>query len=63
LKNKEPFAFAVLWDFWRNVELRTVLLTFAIITTEPNTLLRPIHHRMPVILDESMGSNNGAAEL
>ena len=55
LKNKEPFAFAGLWDFWRNVELRTVLLTFTIITTEPNTLLRPIHNRMPVILDEPMG--------
>ena len=55
LKSKEPFAFAGLWDFWRNVELGEVLHTFTIITTEPNTLLRPIHNRMPVIYDEPMG--------
>ena len=55
LKNKEPFAFAGLWNFWRNVELPAVLLTFTIITTKPNTLLRPIHNRMPVILDEPTG--------
>lgn len=55
LKNKEPFAFAGLWDSWRNVELGDVLHTFTIITTEPNTLLRPIHNRMPVIYDGPMG--------
>ena len=28
------------------------LRTFTIITTEPNRLVRPIHDRMPVILEE-----------
>ena len=50
LKKKEPFAFAGLWDSWRNVEVGDTLHTFTIITTEPNSLLEPIHNRMPVIL-------------
>lgn len=37
------------------MELGDVLHTFTIITTEPNTLLRPIHNRMPVIYDAAMG--------
>ena len=54
-KKKEPFAFAGLWDSWRNVELGDVLNTFTIITTDPNALVRPIHNRMPVIYDREMG--------
>ena len=54
LKKKEPFAFAGLWDSWRPQE-GDVLNTFTIITTEPNSLLRPIHNRMPVICDAAMG--------
>jgi putative SOS response-associated peptidase YedK len=50
LKKKQPFAFAGLWDMWRDVE-GEVLHTFTIITTVPNTLLRRIHNRMPVIFD------------
>ncbi|MGZ9243065.1 MAG: SOS response-associated peptidase, partial [Candidatus Binatia bacterium] len=56
LKNKEPFAFAGLWDAWRNPQLpEDVLQTFTIITTEPNAMLKHIHNRMPVIYDEPMG--------
>ena len=55
LKNKEPFVFAGLWDSWRNAELGDVLNTFTIITCEPNSLIRPIHNRMPVIYDREMG--------
>jgi putative SOS response-associated peptidase YedK len=55
LKNKEPFAFAGLWDSWRNPELGDVLNTFTIITTDPNALVRRIHNRMPVIYDREMG--------
>jgi putative SOS response-associated peptidase YedK len=40
----EPFAFAGLYEEWRDV------LTCTIITTEANELLRPLHERMPVIL-------------
>jgi putative SOS response-associated peptidase YedK len=49
LKDKKPFAFAGLWDTWRDVEGEIV--TFTIITTVANRLLRPIHNRMPVIFD------------
>jgi putative SOS response-associated peptidase YedK len=50
LKKKQPFAFAGLWDSWRDVE-GEVLHTFRIITTMPNALLRRIHNRMPVMFD------------
>jgi putative SOS response-associated peptidase YedK len=49
LKNKEPFAFAGLWDLWRKPDGGKVE-SFTIITTEPNELIEPIHNRMPVIL-------------
>jgi len=43
------FAFAGLWEL-RQVEKEN-LYTFTIVTTDANTVLAPIHHRMPVILD------------
>jgi putative SOS response-associated peptidase YedK len=49
LKSKEPFAFAGLWDRWRKPDGNN-LETFTIITTGTNDLVRPIHDRMPVIL-------------
>ena len=56
LKNKEPFTFAGLWDSWRNPQLsEDVLSTFTIITTEPNSMLKNIHNRMPVVFDQPMG--------
>ena len=45
----EPFAFAGLWDTWRDPQDETVT-SCTIITTEANDLLRSIHDRMPVIL-------------
>jgi putative SOS response-associated peptidase YedK len=45
-----PFAFAGLWSQWRTPEAAT-LETFTIITTDANDLIRPLHNRMPVILD------------
>ena len=45
----EPFAFAGLWDTWRDPHDETVI-SCTIITTVANDLLRPIHHRIPVIL-------------
>ncbi len=53
LKSREPFAFAGLWETWRNPEGDTVL-SCTIITTGANDLLRPIHERMPVILPREL---------
>src|SRR6266851_6872236 len=48
LKNGAPFAFAGLWDQWKNPEGQQVR-SCTIITTEPNDVLVPIHNRMPEI--------------
>jgi putative SOS response-associated peptidase YedK len=44
------FAFAGLWDSWKDKETGKALETFTVITTDPNELMKPIHNRMPVIL-------------
>jgi putative SOS response-associated peptidase YedK len=44
------FTFAGLWDRWKQRDGER-LTTFTIITTEPNELTRPLHDRMPVILE------------
>jgi putative SOS response-associated peptidase YedK len=51
LKDDGLFAFAGVWDRWKTPagELRE---TCSVITTEANTLLKPIHNRMPVILSQ-----------
>ena len=49
LKRGEPFAFAGLWDAWKQPEGRW-LVSYAIIATDPNELTATVHNRMPVIL-------------
>jgi putative SOS response-associated peptidase YedK len=49
MKDKEAFAFAGLWEWWRPEEGEPVE-SCAIITTDANELMAPIHNRMPVIL-------------
>ena len=49
LKSREPFAFAGLWDIWKDPKGKEIR-SFTIITTNANNLLRSIHDRMPVIL-------------
>ena len=46
----QPMAFAGLWEGWRGAD-GTVLRTFTIVTTNANPVLRPLHERMPVILE------------
>jgi len=46
-----PFAFAGLWDRWRDRASGVVIESCTVITTTPNELLAPIHDRMPVMLD------------
>jgi len=51
LKNTLPFAFAGIWDTWKDAEGKA-FDTCAIITTVANTIVAPVHPRMPVILQE-----------
>jgi putative SOS response-associated peptidase YedK len=51
MKDGAPFAFAGLWDAWKDAEGKW-LQSFAIVTTEANELMAKIHPRMPVILRE-----------
>lgn len=46
------FALAALWDIWYDKENEKNILSCALITTEPNDTIEPIHDRMPVILDK-----------
>ena len=49
-KPEDPvFAFAGLCDIWQN-PAGVILTTYTIITTRANSVVTPVHHRMPVIL-------------
>jgi putative SOS response-associated peptidase YedK len=52
LRNDRPFAFAGIWEAWEGAD-HSSLETCAILTTDPNELIRPIHDRMPAILSPS----------
>ena len=49
LRDEAPFAFAGLWDAWKEPD-GGWLQSFSIVTTDANELMAPIHTRMPVIL-------------
>ncbi|NGP52563.1 SOS response-associated peptidase [Thioalkalivibrio sp. XN8] len=49
----EPMALAGLWELWDPPEGGEPLASCAIITTAANELMRPLHDRMPVILDQA----------
>ncbi len=48
-RDRRPFAFAGLWAIWRSEH--QVIRSCAIITTPANSLIAPLHDRMPAILD------------
>lgn len=49
-KDEKPFALAGLWEEWKPKDAPEVLRTCTIITTDANSLMAPVHDRMPVIL-------------
>jgi putative SOS response-associated peptidase YedK len=51
LRSGKPFGLAGLYETWISPEQKPIH-TCTIITTEPNDLLRPIHNRMPVIVQK-----------
>lgn len=50
LADDSLFAFAGLWERWKDKITGQSLETYTVLTTEPNELTAPIHNRMPVIL-------------
>jgi len=50
VRERELFAFAGLWDGWKNDEGQWIK-TCSILTTTPNAVTSAVHDRMPVILD------------
>jgi putative SOS response-associated peptidase YedK len=50
MKDGSLFAFAGLWDSWKDKATGQRLETFTIITTDPNRIMEPLHDRMPVII-------------
>ena len=48
LRNGEPFAFAGVWN---HSPADGDPVTFAILTTAPNSVVQPVHVRMPVVLN------------
>ncbi len=62
--DRPAFAFAGLWDAWRNPE-GEVIRSFAIVTTAANKRIAQIHDRMPVMLrseDEDAWLDQNGAE-
>jgi putative SOS response-associated peptidase YedK len=53
LKDEPLFAVAGLWEWWRDPATQHGVETYTIITTEANTVLAPVHDRMPVIIGAS----------
>lgn len=47
----EPLALAGLWELWNPPDGGAPLASCAIITTRANEFMRPLHDRMPVVLD------------
>jgi putative SOS response-associated peptidase YedK len=51
LASREPYGFAGIWERWKDPRSGEWLETFSIITTDPNSLVAPLHNRMPVIIE------------
>lgn len=56
-RDRRPMALAALWERWKGPKggpaLEVPLETVTIVTTTANATLRPLHDRMPVIVDEA----------
>jgi len=67
-RNRELFAFAGLWENWKEPSSGEWIRTFTILTTESNKVVAALHDRMPVILkpddyDRWLGEEPDPADL
>ena len=65
LASGQPFALAGLWEDWTDKQTGESLQTATLLTTEANDFMRPLHHRMPVVLGADSAGEwlSGSAEL
>ncbi len=54
LASGQPFAFAALWETWSDKQSDESIQSTTLITTEANDFMRPLHHRMPMIMEEGL---------
>lgn len=47
----DVFSMAGVWESWKSPE-GAVIVSCSILTTSANEIMAPVHHRMPVIIDE-----------
>jgi putative SOS response-associated peptidase YedK len=52
-KDARPFAFAGLWERWKDPANGSTLESCTIVTTDAAESIRKIHERMPVVLEEA----------
>jgi putative SOS response-associated peptidase YedK len=52
-KDSRPFAFAGLWERWKDPAVGSTLESCTIVTTDAAESIKKIHERMPVVLEES----------
>ena len=50
MRDRQPFAFAGLWENWKEPKTQEWIRTFTILTTPPNELVASLHDRIPLIL-------------
>ena len=50
-RDGSPLAFAGLWSVWRDPVTAARLYSCSVLTTTPNDVVAPFHHRMPVVLE------------
>jgi putative SOS response-associated peptidase YedK len=50
MRDRRPFAFAGLWENWKDPKTSEWVRTYTILTTKPNEVVAPLHDRMPVVL-------------
>lgn len=50
LRGAQPFTLGGIWEYWRPNDNEPGVVSFAVLTTDPNAALAPVHDRMPVIV-------------
>lgn len=56
LESGQTFGMAGVYDTWKNPEGKEIT-SCTIITTEANTFMKKLHHRMPIILEPGLSDN------